>query len=159
MTFNGGILNTTASFATTRSATLTGTGTVETDPATTFTHSGILGSTGSLVKTGTGILVLGGANTYSGGTTISAGTLQGTTSSLQGAIVNNASVIFDQTISGTYTGIMSGTGSLTKSGTTITTFSGNSPGFIGPTTIAAGSLSIIGNLSGSSITVSPAAFS
>ncbi len=40
------------------------------------TYSGNLGGNGSLAKVGTGILVLGGTNTYSGGTTISAGDLQ-----------------------------------------------------------------------------------
>jgi autotransporter-associated beta strand protein len=69
------------------------------------TVSGVIsGSGGSLVKVGSGTLTLTGANTYSGGTTVSAGTLQGTTTSLQGAIANNASVVFDQTTSGTYAG-------------------------------------------------------
>ena len=44
----------------------------------------------------------------------SAGTLQGNSTSLQGSIVNNAAVVFDQAVNGTYAGVMSGTGSLTK---------------------------------------------
>ena len=36
------------------------------------------------------------------------GILQGNTPSLQGSIVNNASVVFNQTGSGTYAGAMSG---------------------------------------------------
>ena len=59
-------------------------------------------------------MILSGASTYSGGTTVSAGTLQGDTTSLQGNIVNNANVTLDQMFSGTYAGNMSGTGSLEK---------------------------------------------
>ena len=59
-------------------------------------------------------LILTGTNSYAGGTTVSAGTLQGNTTSLQGNIVNNAAVVFDQAATGTYAGAMSGTGSLTK---------------------------------------------
>ena len=40
------------------------------------TYSGIISGTGSLIKTGSGALVLSGADTYSGATTITAGTLQ-----------------------------------------------------------------------------------
>jgi hypothetical protein len=40
--------------------------------------------------------------------------LRGNTESLKGNIINNATVVFDQANTGTYTGTMSGTGSLTK---------------------------------------------
>ena len=41
-----------------------------------MTYGGLISGSGSLVKTGSGLLALTAANTYSGATTISAGTLQ-----------------------------------------------------------------------------------
>ncbi len=73
-----------------------------------------MSGTGLLTKSGAGTLTLTGVNNYVGGTTVTAGTLQGDTTSLQGNIVNNAAVVFDQAVAGTYAGAMSGTGSLTK---------------------------------------------
>ena len=74
------------------------------------TYAGSMSGTGVLTKSGAGTLILTGANTYTGGTTVSAGTLQGNTASLQGNIANNAAVTFDQVASGTYAGAMSGNG-------------------------------------------------
>ncbi|MFG1464497.1 autotransporter-associated beta strand repeat-containing protein, partial [Xanthobacter sp. DSM 24535] len=81
-----------------------------------------LGGTGAnagswgLVKAGAGTLTLTGANSYTGGTTVSGGVLRGNSTSLKGGIVNTASVVFDQTAAGTYAGIMSGNGALTVTG-------------------------------------------
>mgnify|MGYP003693863063 CR=1 FL=1 len=48
---------------------------------------------------------LTGANTYGGGTTVAGGILGGTTSSLQGNILNNAMAGFEQSSNGTYAGV------------------------------------------------------
>ncbi|GAB5561647.1 MAG: hypothetical protein SynsKO_32940 [Synoicihabitans sp.] len=112
------------------------------DASTTYT--GNLSGAGSLTKTGAGTLTLTGANTYSGGTTVSAGTLSGTTTSLQGNITNNAAVIFDQTSSGTFSDIMSGTGSLSKTGAGNLTLSGNNT-HSGGTIVTAGTLTVSGD--------------
>ncbi|VVQ07070.1 hypothetical protein PS910_04408 [Pseudomonas fluorescens] len=61
---------------------------------------GAVTGTGSLVKNGTGELVLSGANTYSDGTTLNGGSTRGDTSSLQGAIANNAALTFEQNADG-----------------------------------------------------------
>ncbi|MGR8953069.1 MAG: autotransporter outer membrane beta-barrel domain-containing protein, partial [Gammaproteobacteria bacterium] len=73
-----------------------------------------ISGSGSLTKEGGGTLILTGRNTYSGGTTVSDGVLQGNTVSLQGNITNNATVVFDQADIGIYTGTMSGEGKLIK---------------------------------------------
>ena len=55
------------------------------------------------------------------------GVLQGNTPSLQGNILNNAIVVFDQTGIGTYAGIMSGTGSMTLQGGGVLTLPAPAP--------------------------------
>ncbi|WP_198291200.1 autotransporter-associated beta strand repeat-containing protein [Ancylobacter sp. FA202] len=75
-------------------------GTIEVDSAQTLTLSGVISGTAGLTKTGDGLLILTGTNTYAGVTTISAGTLQigdgGTTGSIAGDVVNNASLVFNR---------------------------------------------------------------
>ncbi len=107
-----------------------------------LTVSNALSGSGAVVQQGSGTLVLTGTNSYSGGTTVSAGTLQGNATSLQGNIVDNASVVFDQTGTGTYAGILSGTGSLTKQNTGTLVLTGTNS-YSGGTTVNAGTL--IGN--------------
>jgi len=90
------------------------------------TLSSILSGGWSLTKNGLGTLTLTGLNTYSGGTTVNAGALQGNTDSLQGNITNNATVNFNQTEDGLYVGAMAGTGSLIKDGPGILALAGAS---------------------------------
>jgi len=82
----------------------------------TSTFSGSITGTSGVTKLNTGTQIFTGANAYSGGTTVTGGILQGNTNGVQGNIINNAAVVFDQTGVGTYSGAMSGTGTLTKTG-------------------------------------------
>lgn len=114
------------------------------------TYSGVLSGAGSVVVNSsvgsTGTVVFTGANTYSGGTTVDHGTLQGTTTSLHGNILVNspANLDFEQASgSGTYSGVISGAGIVTinslasDSGTVI--FSGANT-YTGGTTVDHGIL-------------------
>lgn len=116
-----------------------------------FNHTGVttfsaaVSGNGLLAKSGTGTTILTGANTYSGGTSVTAGSLQGNTTSLQGNITNHADVTFDQASAGTYAGTMSGTGVLTKLGVGHLILSGiNLHG--GGTNIHVGTLSVNGSV-------------
>lgn len=80
------------------------------------TYNGTIAGSGGITKLGGGTLLLEGANSYSGTTLVSAGTLQGNTTSISGAITNNATVVFNQTVDGTYAAIITGSGALTKLG-------------------------------------------
>ena len=117
-------------------------------------YAGQIGSSGALLKEGTGTTILTGTNSYTGGTTISDGTLEGNTNSLQGNILDNSEVIFNQTVAGNYTGLLTGTGDFRKQG-------GAQLGvdLISQTNIFVeeGALKILGAISATLTTVSPGA--
>jgi autotransporter-associated beta strand protein len=130
-----------------------------------YTINGVIAGNGGLVKQGSGMVTLNGADTYGGGTTISAGTLQlgdGTAhnGSVQNDIVDNGALTFANPFSQTYGGQISGSGSLTKTGTGILTLTGNST-YSGGTTISTGVLqlgdgvsqngSVAGNIANNSV--------
>ena len=134
-----GTLAVIATLSSTRAITLdAGGGTIDTSPGATATLGGIL-TGGELTKVDSGTLLLTGANDYSGGTSVFGGVLQGTTSSLQGDILNNASLVFDQSTTGSYDGTIDGTGSLTKLGTGMVILAGRN-GYTGGTLVGAGTL-------------------
>jgi autotransporter-associated beta strand protein len=115
----------------------------------TATFAGIIGNgsgTVSLVKSGAGTQVLTGANTYTGGTTINAGSLQigaGSTSGALGSgnVTNNATLAFNRSDTIAVGNTISGTGSLVQAGSGITTLSGTNT-YSGGTTINSGVLRV-----------------
>jgi fibronectin-binding autotransporter adhesin len=134
----------------TRTLTLSG-------DATTVVAGFIDTTTGGLVKNGTGSLTLSQDNTYSGPTTINAGTLRigngGSTGSiLSTSVINNAALVYnfsDELGPVTASYVISGSGSVTKQGTGTQILTGNST-YTGTTTISAGTLQIgIGGPAGS----------
>ena len=116
---------------------------VDLDQSAPGTFVGEITGGGSLIKDGTGTVTLSGTNDYSGGTAVDVGTLQGTTSSLQGNIfaAGGADVTFNQATDGSYTGQLSGSGRLTKTGAGILTLTGHSS-YQGGTDVTDGGLSI-----------------
>jgi fibronectin-binding autotransporter adhesin len=112
----------------------------------------VISGSGNVTQAGAGTLTLNGTNTYTGATTISAGTLQigtgGTTGSLSAssAITNNGTLVFnrsDDLSQGTQfsSAAITGTGSLVKNGTGALTLSVNNT-FTGGVTLNAGTLNI-----------------
>ncbi|KAB2658097.1 hypothetical protein F9K94_07830 [Brucella tritici] len=145
LNFNGGTLRLSAAFDNARAVTLgTGGGTIETVTGDS-TFSGAISGTGKLTKTGAGTMILTGADSATGSTSIMAGVLQigngGTTGSITGNIANSASLVFNRSNDLIYAGVISGTGTLTKSGAGTLTLTGDS-NYSGATTISAGTLQV-----------------
>ncbi len=92
---------------------------------------------------GSGTTALTGANSYSGGTTITAGTLQlgngGTTGSITGNVVNNAMLAINHSNAFGFAGNISGGGVVRQLGTGTTTLTGTNT-YTGGTVVQAGRL-------------------
>ncbi len=118
------------------------------DGANTVVISGDMSGAGSLTKNGSGSLTLSGSNSYSGTTTLNAGTL-----TLQGSLDGTSLDLDGGAFSQVASGSIAGSGStLTVSGATVTLAGNNS--YTGATTLTAGTLNLDGSLTGSDITVS-----
>jgi fibronectin-binding autotransporter adhesin len=94
LTFNGGTLATTANFTldANRGIALSSAATIDVATSTTLTYNGIVAGANALTKSGTGALVLGGVNTYSGTTEVAAGVLNIRNASALGTTGNGTTV-------------------------------------------------------------------
>ncbi len=139
------------------------------------------GGIGSVLKSGAGTLLLSGSNVYTGETTVSGGSVSVTgaaglvgpisvaaTTSLNvsgagtlgaggnyaAAIANSGVLTLGSSAAQTITGIVSGTGSLVKSGTGNLNIDGVQA-YTGPTSVTAGKLTVTGQLdAASAVTIS-----
>jgi len=115
------------------------------DRSDTYTFAGIISGTGAFEQVGNGTTVLTGTSTYSGGTRITAGTLQlgngAASGSIVGDVVDNGVFAIDRSDTYTFAGIISGSGAFEQigSGTTILTATNT---YSGGTSFDAGSLAV-----------------
>ncbi len=111
------------------------------DRSDAVTYSSIISGTGEIRQVGTGILTLTGTNTYAGGTTISAGTLQlgdgGTTGAIAGNVTNHGILAFNRSDTVTFSDTISGNGAVSQVGSGTTILSGSNT-YLGGTTISSG---------------------
>jgi outer membrane autotransporter protein len=110
---------------------------------------GIVSGAGSFEQIGTGATVLAGDQTYTGGTTITAGTLQlgngGNTGSVLGDITNSGTLAFNRADDVTFSNAVSGTGGLTQLGLGTLNLAGDQT-YTGATQVQRGTLSIGGSI-------------
>ena len=117
------------------------------DHGDSVTFSQTISGSGNLVQTGSGVLTVTGSSTYTGVTTISAGTLQvgngGSGASIGGSssVVDNGSIVFNHNDTLILSPAISGYGSLTQMGSGILILLGSN-GYYGGTTVSAGTLQV-----------------
>ncbi|HVK50421.1 MAG TPA: autotransporter-associated beta strand repeat-containing protein, partial [Pseudoxanthomonas sp.] len=114
--------------------------------------AGLISGSGSFTKLGTGTLTITRNQTYTGATTISAGTLQvgngGTAGGIRGNIINNATLIHNRSDTVSFISSLSGAGTFLKNGSGTLRMTANSP-FTGATQLNAGITLVDGSLDGS----------
>ncbi|EBG0974529.1 autotransporter outer membrane beta-barrel domain-containing protein [Salmonella enterica subsp. enterica serovar Havana] len=103
------------------------------------TFDNVISGSGQVVKSGDEMLTLSGANSYTGGTTISGGTLVASNVEALGSgdVTDNATL--ELNTGGTFDNVISGSGQVVKSGDDALTLSGNNS-YTGGTLISGGTL-------------------
>jgi outer membrane autotransporter protein len=139
ITFDGGVFAPTKTLALDSPISLLANGgTIDTQQGE-LTLSSVISGAGGLTKEGAGVLRLSGANSYTGGTTVLAGTLVGDVATLHGQIDNRSAVAFDQATDGVFSGEIHGSGQLVKAGAGTLTLTGANT-YTGGTTVLSGAL-------------------
>ena len=107
--------------------------------------SGLISGSGAVAQLGSGMLTILGNNTYSGLTTVSAGSLQigngGVSGAVAGNILNNSALIFNRADTVVYAGSINGNGSLVQQGAGTTVLTGSNT-YSGGTLINNGALQV-----------------
>jgi outer membrane autotransporter protein len=112
------------------------------DQGVSGSHFGAIAGSGAIVKRGSGLVALTGISTHTGGTQIFEGTLQGDTTSLVGDIqllAPGAVVDFSHADLQRFTGAVSGTGALHKSGPGVLRID-SAQSYVGETRVRGGTL-------------------
>ena len=117
---------------------------------------GHISGTGAVTQAGTGTTILTADSTYTGGTTISAGTLQlgngGATGTIAGDVTDNGALAFNRSDTVTFPGVISGSGSLSQLGSGTTILTADNP-YTGGTTVSGGVL-VVGDVANPSAALS-----
>ena len=120
-------------------------GTLAFDRSDTVTFAGLISGAGAVAQIGSGTTILTADNTYTGGTTIAAGTLQlgngGTTGAILGNVLDNGALAFDRSNTLAFPGVISGSGSVSQIGSGTTILTADSP-YTGGTTVSRGALAV-----------------
>lgn len=136
---------------------ITGSGDVTFSEGSDGEYSGDMSGSATLVKTGAGTLTVSGTNTHTGGNTISAGSLQATCTGISGNVANSSAL--DMLISSgacTYADVISGSGTLEKTGSGSLNITGTNT-YTGDTTVTAGTLYVNGSISSSAVSLASGA--
>ncbi|NTE95165.1 autotransporter outer membrane beta-barrel domain-containing protein, partial [Agrobacterium tumefaciens] len=131
---------------------VTNNGTLAFNRSDAYTFAGLILGSGAVNQIGAGTTILTADNSYTGGMTISAGTLElgsgGTSGSILGDVTNNGTLAFNRSDAYIFDGIISGSGTIRQIGSGLTRLTGDSSGFAGTTSVEAGTLSVNGSLCG-----------
>ncbi|SDG66878.1 autotransporter-associated beta strand repeat-containing protein [Dyella sp. 333MFSha] len=169
LVFSGGTLHATGDVSSARAVTVNADAVIATDAGASFATSGTVSGNGGVTKKGDGTLILSGDNTYTGATTIDAGTLQIASDTNLGAstsgltfnggslhttgnivtqrtlnLAGNATVVSDAGTSFTAAGAVVGNGGLVKNGEGTLSITGVAS-HTGGTTVNEGTLVLSGN--------------
>lgn len=136
VTLTAGVINMSSSLAVTSGSAMT----LTLNPSLPSTVSGVISGPASLVMGGPGLLAITSANTFTGGLTISGGTVQmNPGGSVPGTITDKSVLSFANASAQVFTNSVSGAGSLVAAGPGALTIAG-SQNFTGTTTVSGGTL-------------------
>ncbi len=158
---NDATLRTTAGITSARNMTIGAAGgNIDVSGAQTTTLNGAISGGGALTKIGSGILILGGSNSYNGDTSIEAGELRVSNNNQLGAVTSNIAInngtltTTAATVIGRNISIGASGGTLSASGVHTSTITGNLSGTSALTKTGAGTITLAGSLHTGDITIS-----